>query len=154
MRIERGLKIALDTNILLDATDEGRTWHAKALSTFKELPLQGADLYLATQVVREYLVVATRPVENNGLGLSVKDAVGNVGQFQKRASLIPETTKASDLMVQWALKFGSAGKKLHDLQLLATVRQAGLHMLLTSNPGDFPRGTEILICSLPELEME
>ena len=47
----------------------------KAQSVFVFLPANGVELFLPTQVVREYLVVATRPEKINGLGLAIEDAV-------------------------------------------------------------------------------
>jgi len=63
MRIEAGQKICLDTNVLLDATDEGRSFHSKALGLFSLLPQSGAELLLATQVnalVFRFFFLATR----------------------------------------------------------------------------------------------
>jgi predicted nucleic acid-binding protein len=60
MKIERGTKVQVDTNVLLEATDEGRKLHRHALSVFSNAAEAGVDLFVATQVIREYLVVATR----------------------------------------------------------------------------------------------
>lgn len=38
-------------------------------------PASGSVLYTSGQILREYLVVATRPVHHNGLGLARPDAV-------------------------------------------------------------------------------
>lgn len=142
------MRLALDTNILLDATDESRPLYGKAQSVF--LPSRGVHLVLGTQVIREYLVVATRPQRNNGLGLTTADALGNVEEFRKRASIVPESVEASELLTRWALRFRITGKRLHDLQLLATVCHAGIRVLLTSNPDDFPTDTEVEIVTLSE----
>lgn len=42
------------------------------------------------QVIREYLVVATRPVIANGLGMLLGDALENVREFRKTIRLLPE----------------------------------------------------------------
>lgn len=153
MKIEPGERVALDTNILLDATDESRELHAKAQSVFRDLPPQGVSLVLGTQVIREYLVVATRPQENNGLGQPIEDALANIREFRKRAALVGESIEACEQMERWAHQFHITGKKLHDLQLLATIRQAGIRILLTSNPGDFPPATDVRIATLAGLEI-
>lgn len=66
MRIERGTRLLVDADVLLEATDEGRRFHPQAVRLFREAPARGVDLVLATQVLQEHLVVATRPAENNG----------------------------------------------------------------------------------------
>lgn len=40
-------------------------------------PVRGTTLYTSGQIVREYLSVATRPAAQNGLGLTVSDALDN-----------------------------------------------------------------------------
>ena len=46
MKIERGIKLLLDTNVLLEATDEGRPLHAKAMALFQNAPVNGVDLFI------------------------------------------------------------------------------------------------------------
>ncbi len=148
MTIERGQKVLVDTNILLEATDRGRRFHKQALSVFQQSADLGVDLHLGTQVVREYLVVCTRPVENNGLGMTLLEAVENIGRFRSRSTLIAETLRAGELFLNLATRFGIRGKRLHDLQLLATALAGGLDVVLTANEPDFPEVVGIRIVAL------
>lgn len=148
MKIERGSKVLVDTNVLLEATDEGRPFHGQALALFLNAPQDGVDLFLGTQVVREYLVVATRPVENNGLGMSPETALENIRRFRKRASLVAETLRAGEVFLEWAGRFEIRGKKLHDLQILATASVAGMDALITANMNDFPESSPLAIIPL------
>jgi predicted nucleic acid-binding protein len=148
MKIERGSKVLVDTNVLLEATDEGRPLHEQALALFLNAPQDGVDLFLGTQVVREYLVVATRPVENNGLGMSTETALENIRRFRKRASLVAETLRAGEVFLEWAGRFEIRGKKLHDLQILATASVAGMDGLITANMNDFPESSPLAIIPL------
>ena len=154
MKIERGTKVLVDTNVLLEATDEGRPFHALALALFQNAPAAGFDLFLGTQVVREYLVVATRPVENNGLGMSMTAALDNLDRFRQRASMVAETQRASEVFLDWAAQWQVRGKKLHDLQLLATASAAEMDALLTANQQDFPTPSPLTIIPLSGLEIE
>lgn len=153
MRTEPGQKICLDTNILLDATDEGRLFHSKALGVFVLLPQRGVDLLLTTQVIREYLVVATRLEKNNGLGLSVEDAVNNVFEFRKQAKVISESVSSCENLLEWSVRLQITGKKLHDLQILATAWHSGAQILVTSNVEDFPTNVGPQIVSLSDLDL-
>jgi predicted nucleic acid-binding protein len=153
MMIEPGQLFCLDINVLLDATDEGREFHQKANRLFSEGSPEVSGVLLATQVLREYLVVATRRIEENGLGLSVEDAVSNVRQFLLRGSLIEETGDSFERMLEWSLQRKIRGKKLHDLQILATAVNAGADFLLTSNVDDFPQDLGITIIALKDFEI-
>lgn len=152
MKIERGTKLLLDTNILLEATDEGRRMHREAVQLFQKAAAKGIDLFMGTQNLREYLVVATRPIENNGLGMIVSHALENIAGFRSRASLISESITATECFLKWADTYQFHGKKLHDLQLLATAFRGGMHALVTLNPKDFPDTGQIAIIELGEID--
>lgn len=149
-----GKRVLVDTNVLLEATDEGRPLHERAVELFRVAPARGLDLFLATQNLREYLVVATRPLENNGLGMPMADALENLSRFRQRAAVVGETVPASERFLRWAARFGLSGKHLHDLQILATSAAAGMDGLITANPRDFPDTGEIEVISLAELSFE
>lgn len=151
MKIDRGSKVLVDTNVLLEATDEGRRLHHHALELFRNASDAGVDLFLGTQVLREYLVVATRPIENNGLGMTSDHAIENLKRFQKRASLVAETLAAAELFMEWVGKYQIRGKRLHDLQILATASVAGMHALITANEKDYPNFSPLGIIPLSAL---
>ena len=153
MKIERGTKLLVDTNVLLESTDEGRRLHALAIDLFRKAADAGVDLFVGTQVIREYLVVATRPIENNGLGMTTADALDNVSQFLKRAAVVAETLRADDTFVDWAGRYEVRGKRLHDLQILATASSAGMHALVTANEKDFPNPPPLPVIPLSGIEL-
>ena len=152
MKIERGTKVMVDTNVLLEASDQARRLHVQSLTLFQNSLRDGVDLFLCTQVIREYLVVATRPIENNGLGMTLAIAIENIRQFRRRSSCVAETQQAGELFLEWAARFGTSGKKLHDLQILATASTAGIDILLTANQQDFPKPSPVTIFPLSEIE--
>ncbi len=154
MKMTPGKKFLVDTNVLLEATDAGRPLHDRAIELFRVAPARGADLLLATQNLREYLVVATRPVANNGLEMPMPDALENLCRFRRRAAVVGESLPASERFLRWAAQFELSGKRLHDLQILATSVAAGMDGLITANPRDFPDTGEIKVISLAELSFE
>ena len=62
-----GDTLFVDTNVLLTATDESRPLHREATRLLTGEVIQGLSLAASGQVLREYLVVATRPADVNGL---------------------------------------------------------------------------------------
>ena len=73
-----------DTNVFLSATDRSRKHHAEARELLQSAGAVKAILAVSGQIIREYLVVATRPVEVNGLGLVVEDALMNIAVFTRK----------------------------------------------------------------------
>jgi predicted nucleic acid-binding protein len=50
----------VDTNVLVYSTVSGNPWHQQAREWLATLQLEGRDLCITTQILREYLVVLTR----------------------------------------------------------------------------------------------
>jgi len=129
----------LDTNVLLAATDEGRTEHAHALAIVNDWPGRGATLYTSGQIMREYLAVATRPTEKNGLGLALADALANVRALRDRTSLLAEDGKVADRLLALLDDIACGGKQVHDANVVATMLAHGIDTIVTINLGDFTR---------------
>jgi len=129
----------LDTNILLTATDEGRAGHEQALSVINGWPAQGTALYTSGQVIREYLGVATRPSRQNGLGLTVPEALDNARAFRSRMLLLAEDAKVADRLAELLEETKTTGKQVHDANLVATMLVHGVGTIVTLNTGDFAR---------------
>ena len=132
-----GNRLFVDTNVLLTATDESRPLHSRAVQLLAGSVSQELSLAASGQVVREYLVVATRPIERNGLGLSVLDAEANVNEFLRRLELYDETEEVSRRLRQLAITHSLRGKRLHDANIVATMSVHGISTLITQNGGDF-----------------
>ncbi len=150
----RGERVFLDTNVLLEATDEGRRHHEKASSLFNRWPNNGIELCVSGQVLREYLVVATRALKHNGLGLAVGDALHNVRQFRSLTTHCPETMQVSSRLLELTSSENATGKRIHDLNIAATAMVAGVRQIVTANPSDFPEHPELRILPLGDLVIE
>lgn len=127
----------VDTNVLLTATDVLRPSHLEAQRIFSKASQQGFHLALSGQILREYLVVATRPVEANGLGLTVPDAVENVEQFLEFANLFEETEDVALRLRELAKNLDVRGPRLHDANIVATMLVHRIPVLVTQNSKDF-----------------
>ena len=79
-------RVFVDTNVLVDATNLDRPSHASALAFLERRP----GLVFSAQIAREYLVVATRPVAVNGLGLTLDVALANLAEYRTVIRLLPE----------------------------------------------------------------
>ncbi len=129
----------LDTNVILSATDAGRAEHRQAMLIFNNWAGRGTTLYASGQIMREYLAVATRPADKNGLGLKQAEAVANVRAFRARASLLAEDSKVADCLLGLLDEIPCAGKQMHDANVVATMLVHGIDSLITMNLADFTR---------------
>jgi predicted nucleic acid-binding protein len=132
-------RVMLDTNVLLAATDEGRAEHRDALTVVNDWAAGHTLLYTSGQVLREYLAVATRPADRNGLGLSGPDALGNVRAIRARTTLLAEDVKVTDRLLGLLADVPCGGKQVHDANLVATMLVHGVGTVVTMNLADFAR---------------
>lgn len=128
----------LDTNVLLAATDPSRKLHPKAVQV-----LDGAGpprrMHVSGQVIREALVVSTRPREVNGLGLSASAALHNVEIILRRCVLLDEDARVSQMLRTLVRENSVSGKQIHDANIAASMLVHGVRTLVTGNPAHFLR---------------
>ena len=127
----------IDTDVLLAACDESREAHTRSLELLEDGLSGKRSLFASGQVLREFLVVATRPVDANGLGMKAADALANLAEFVRCVRLLDETEAVSWDLRDLVRKHGLRGKRIHDANIAATLRAHGLQHLATNNPSDF-----------------
>ena len=66
--------LLIDTNVLVRLEDSLAPQHPAAIGAIERLKRDGHDCHIVPQVLYEFWVVATRPVEGNGLGLDAVQA--------------------------------------------------------------------------------
>jgi predicted nucleic acid-binding protein len=132
-------RVVLDTNVLLAATDAERRGHGDAMRILNEWSAAGTNLCVSVQVLREYLAAATRPVDSNGLGMPVPEALANVQSFRDRTTLLPESGRGIDRLVNLLRDVACAGKQIHDANVVATMLVHNVRAVVTMNLKDFAR---------------
>jgi predicted nucleic acid-binding protein len=126
-------RLLVDTNILLEATDDRRPYHHAA----KDLIESHASLVMPAQVVREYLVVATRPVEVNGLGLSLSDALANVREFRQVIRLLPEGKPLLPSLLRLLTAVPCTGTRIHDAHIVSSAMVHRVKTIVSLDTDDF-----------------
>jgi predicted nucleic acid-binding protein len=143
----RAETLLIDTSVLLEATDEARGAHAAARALIE----RGDRLVLSAQVVREFLVVATRPVSMNGLGMSLPDALENVREFRRIIRLLPEERPILPTLLSLLGEIPCQGKSIHDAHLVAAAIVHRVGTITTMNREDFlPFRTRVKVVAPPE----
>ncbi len=135
----RPSRAMLDTNVFLSATDQGRAEHRQAMLILNDWASRGTALYASGQIVREYLSVATRPADRNGLGLTQAAALANIRALRARTSLLAEDVNVADRLLNVLDEVPCSGKQVHDASVVATMLVHGVESLITLNVADFSR---------------
>lgn len=145
------MRILLDTNILLRISDRDHASHAMAVSVVELLETSGHEAVVVPQVLYEYWVVATRPLENNGLGSDIASVEADLDEWSSTFRLLLDErgvfTRWHSLVTNYEVK----GKTAHDARLVAAMQRHGVTNLLTFNKPDFIRFTSIHVFTPAEI---
>jgi len=133
--------VVVDTNVLLAATDRSRDSYRAATDLFNE---DERRLAITPQIVREYLAVATRSLEVNGLGLVAKDAVANMQQFLDDMKLLNEDASTTRLLLDLIGGVPAAGKQVHDANVVSVAVAHRAVAIITDNTRHFSRFAELI----------
>ncbi len=136
----------IDTSTLLRTLQPRHAQHEAATRALELLPKQGRELHIVPQNLIELWVVATRPVEQNGLGLSLAAAAMELRRLKSMLPLLPETPALYQAWESLVIQHQVSGKPAHDARLVAAMRVHGLTTILTFDKTGFSRypGIEVL----------
>ena len=82
--------VLIDTNVVLRVVEPLHPVHAQAVAAVRGLRELGKEICLVPQVHYEFWVAATRPVAQNGLGMSTAEAE-RAGEI--RTTLVPSVER-------------------------------------------------------------
>lgn len=133
----------IDTNVLVRLRDQQSAHFSACVQAIAKLRAHGDVLCVCTQVAIEYFVVATRPVEVNGIGLSCEQAIPDVRDFRRLFLWLPEPPDIINAWEQTVVKYGITGKQAHDARLIALMLAHGVEGILTLNTVHFQRYHEV-----------
>lgn len=137
------MSFAVDTNVLLRSIGDGHVAQPIVQNGLFALRDRGEILSIFPQNLIEFWAVATRPVVNNGLGLSIAKAERELISLKTLFALLPDTAEIFSEWERIVLQYRVSGKQAHDARLVAAMRVHNLTHLLTFNMDDFKRFTVI-----------
>jgi predicted nucleic acid-binding protein len=139
------MSVFVDTNILLRSVQPSHPLHEAAVSSVAAFIAQGTPLMVTPQIVAEFWNVATRPTENNGLGMPHEQAREELARLEAFFVLLSESPEVYAEWKRLVLAYGVTGVKVHDARLVAAMNVYGIRRILTFNKDDFRRYRDIEI---------
>lgn len=133
----------VDTNVLLRSVHKSHPMHKEAVRAVRILLARGEELCIIPQNLIEFWAVATRPVEANGLGLTINQTARKVGRLKRLFKLRPDTSTIFSEWENLVTQYQVIGKQVHDARLVAAMKIHGLSHILTFNIDDFKRFNNI-----------
>lgn len=148
------MKILVDTNVVLRAAQASHPHHASAKSSLESALANGHQVCVVPQVLYEVWAVATRPSEQNGLGLPVQQAAELVSKIRDTFTLLEDPPGFADHWLQVVVENDSKGKTSHDARLYAAMLAHGVDHIITFNKSDFQRYKGLTTLFPPEMSKD
>jgi predicted nucleic acid-binding protein len=139
------MKYLVDTNILLRLVQKNSPMHLDTQRAILTLKKQGEFLCIIPQNIIEFWAVATRPLDKNGLGLSINQAEEESEKLKKIFILELDTPQIFTEWESLVIKYQVMGKQVHDARLAAAMVAHNITHLLTFNVEDFKRFSDIVV---------
>lgn len=141
----------VDTNVLLRTLEPAHPMYMPASRSIALLIRQGETLCMLPQSIYECWVVATRPLAQNGLGLTGAQTHNEIDVFKTYLSLLPDIPAIFPLWEQLVLQYAVMGKPAHDARIVAAMQAHNVTCLLTFNKRDFIRYAGITVLTPQEV---
>lgn len=129
----------IDTNIFLRSRDADSPHRDACTRVVRQLIDSDEDVYVCTQVLAEYWVVATRPCADNGMGLHTDAAAVEIDKILSAFDSLVEPEDGSRRWRDLVTRYRVAGKTAHDARIAMLMLAHGVTHLVTLNAGDFAR---------------
>ena len=136
----------IDTSTLLRTLQPSHPQRETVRVAIKALTARGRELHIVPQNLFELWVVATRPVAQNGLGLSITEATSELMRLKSMFPLLPDTPTIYPVWENLVIQYQVSGKPAHDARLVAAMLVHGLTTILTFDKTGFSRydGIEVV----------
>lgn len=131
--------ILVDSNVILRCAQPAHSQYTTAKSAVKTTRMRGLIPCVVPQVIYEYWVVATRPIAQNGLGLTTAEAEEDVAQIIGQFHLFRDERAIFNRWRNLVAQHEVHGKTAHDARLVAAMNRHGVTHLLTFNDTHFAR---------------
>ena len=100
---------------------------------------RGDELHVIGQNLIEFWAVATRAINENGLGLAITEAALELDKLKTTFTVLPDLADVLPLWEELVVQHQVRGKQSHDARLVAAMKVYNLIHLLTFNTTDFKR---------------
>jgi len=138
--------LLVDTSTLLRTLQVRHPQHETATRALELLPGRGRNLHIVPQNPVEFWVVATRPVEQNGLGMTPAAAAVELTRLKSMFVLLRDVPAIHPAWETLVTRYQVSGKPAHDARLVAAMQAHGLTAILTFDKTGFSRyaGVEVV----------
>jgi len=133
------MRVLVDTNILHRSAQPNHPLCTKATQAVSKLIRQKDGVFFCSQNIAEFWNVATRPADQNRLGLTHEEALPELASIEKLLTLLPDIPAIYAVWKEIERDQRVQGVKVYDARLVATMSVYSVEGVLTFNATDFKR---------------
>ena len=145
------MRFLVDSNILLRFTQTSSSQNRAVSNAPIKLKSSKETLHIVPKNLIEFWGVCTRPLTNNGLGLSVPETQTEIIGLKKLFTFLDDTPNIFRRWERLVFVHKVLGKNVHDARLVAAMLEHNITHLLTLNVKDFKRFDEITVVDPAEV---
>jgi len=135
--------VFVDTNVLVYANVLAYPLHSVAVECIQSFIDAEIELWLSRQVLREFIAAVTRP-QTYGNPQPIGVVVTRVQTFQAQFRVAEDNPQVTTQLLNLLQRFPTAGRQVHDANIVATMLTARIDRLLTHNVKDFDRFSDLI----------
>lgn len=135
------VRVFVDTNVLIYANVTSSPFVDQARDRLTKLRDAGNELWISRQIIREYLVAMTR-AQPGTTPPPKAPVLEQVKTMLNTFEVADETAEVTTKLIALLDQTPTAGKQVHDANVVATMLAYNIDILLTHNTADFARFSE------------
>ena len=140
--------VFVDTNVLIYATQASSARYAVAQTLLHIPEAAGTPLWISDQILREFHAAVTRP-QPAVPPMPMALAVEQVKFFSQRFWIAVDGPAVRAQLLALLDTYPTAGRQVHDANIVATMLANGIARLLTFNVADFRRFAGLITVEPP-----
>lgn len=131
--------VLIDSNILAFIANPSSPLYQESTNATLRLQQRGDVPCIVPQNLYEFWVVATRPTNSRGLGMTTAQAYSELNRLKSLFQTLPDNSAIYTEWEKLVTQYSVSGKNAHDARLVAAMTVHGATHLLTFNKPDFKR---------------
>jgi predicted nucleic acid-binding protein len=113
--------------------------HLSAVRALETLMKKEETLVVALQNIAEFWNAATRPANNNGLGLTIEEAQAELAKIESFFQILTENADSYSAWKKSLIAQRVSGVQAHDARIASVMETYGVKRIVMFNVADFAR---------------
>ncbi len=144
MAMMAGKQVFIDSNVLVYANNALSPFCQTARNQLENMFSSFESVWVSRQVFREFAVVVSREMLNANGKVDFQLLATTIHRFEQDFMVAEDSQAVTHQLLQLLESTNTAGKQVHDANIVATMLLHGVDTILTNNVADFNRFSHLI----------